>query len=385
MRSVLLIIIGCAVFGNLMAIDPPNLIWELGYSTGGKMDSLNWVEALVPGSVQLDVARAEGYGTYYFADNWKDYLWMEDQEFVYRTRFTKPELEVGQRLIFNSLGIDYEFEISLNGEILVHQEGMFTPVRIDLTDQLEDQNELQVKILPIPKMHMEPADRSQAAASVKPTVSYGWDWHPRLVPMGIWDDTYLEILPGSHVEELTVQYTLNEELSKAEILVEVTGRELVGCILTWKIFDTADKMIDAGHFAPRDNKGKLEMILKNPRLWWPHDHGDPYLYSYSLELADRYGNLLQTMHGNLGFRKVRLVMNEGAWSEPRGFPKTRSVAPIQLEINNRRIFCKGTNWVNPEIFPGMITRERYGALIDLAVEANFNMFRIWGGGIVNKE
>ena len=78
-------------------------------------------------------------------------------------------------------------------------------------------------------------------------------------------------------------------------------------------------------------------------------------------------------------------MNEGAWIEPQGFPKSRSVAPIQLEINGRKIFCKGTNWVNPEIFPGIITRVRYEELLDRAVEANFNMVRIWGGGIVNKE
>lgn len=36
-------------------------------------------------------------------------------------------------------------------------------------------------------------------------------------------------------------------------------------------------------------------------------------------------------------------------------------------------------------FSGIITRARYEELIDLAVEANFNMFRIWGGGIINKE
>jgi beta-mannosidase len=59
--------------------------------------------------------------------------------------------------------------------------------------------------------------------------------------------------------------------------------------------------------------------------------------------------------------------------------------PIQVEINGRSVFCKGTNWVNPEVFPGIITAGRYEELIDRALEANFNMFRIWGGGIVNKE
>ncbi len=385
MRKLILLFVGCIITGNLLADDPLKLSWELGYDDKGNPENQNWVKASVPGAVQLDVARAERYGPYYIAENWKDYLWMEDQEFVYRSQFPKPEMEVGERLLFYSLGIDYEFTISLNGEELFKQEGMFTPVRLDLTDWLEEQNEIQIKIFPVPKMHKLPANRSQAAASVKPAVSYGWDWHPRLVPMGIWDETYMEILPGSHVVETSVKYILNDDFSAAEISVQVNGKELEGCMLTFKIFDSTGDVTDVGHFVPRDNKGNLEMILNNPRLWWPHDHGDPYLYSYSIELADRYGNLLQTKTSRLGFRKVKLVMNKGAWNDPQGFPKTRSVAPIQLEINGREIFCKGTNWVNPEIFPGIITRQRYNELIDLAVEANFNMLRIWGGGIVNKE
>ena len=113
--------------------------------------------------------------------------------------------------------------------------------------------------------------------------------------------------------------------------------------------------------------------------------GSPYLYTSTLQLTDQTGKVLQTTTSKTGFRRVRLVMNEGAWDEPAGFPKTRSVPPMQMEINGRKIFCKGTNWVNPEIFPGIITRERYNELLDLAMEANFNILRVWGGGIVNKE
>jgi beta-mannosidase len=79
-----------------------------------------------------------------------------------------------------------------------------------------------------------------------------------------------------------------------------------------------------------------------------------------------------------------LVTNTGC-IDPTGFPKSRILPPIQMEINGRRIFCKGSNWVNPEVFPGIITAERYEELIDRAIEANFNLFRVWGGGIINKE
>ena len=381
----LLIIIGFVFLGNLVAQDPLELNWTVSYEDEDAPGNLLIAEATVPGAIQLDIAKNEGYGPYYFGENWKDYLWMEDREFVYVSNFIKPSMKDGERLVFRSLGIDYEFEISCNGKKLLSQEGMFTPVRLDLTNLLWVNNELRIRVFPIPKKDSESADRNQASASVKPAVSYGWDWHPRLVPSGIWDDTWLEILPESHLDEVSVQYTLNEDMTKAFIRVETVGKDLTACNISWSLADSSGSKVDMGYLKSYNDKGVLLTELVNPELWWPHDHGEPYLYTYTLELADQSGKKLQTYRGHLGFRIVKLVMNEGAWAEPKGFPKTRSVAPIQLEINGLKIFCKGSNWVNPEIFPGIISKERYEELLDLALEANFNMLRVWGGGIVNKE
>ncbi len=164
----LMFLAGCVIFGNLMAGEQIIMEWELGYPDPDNPGELKWVEATVPGAVQLDIARAEGYGPYYYAENWRDYLWMEETEFVYRSRFAMPALKGDERLVFTSLGIDYRFEITLNGHSLLQQEGMFTPVRIDLTGRLEKENELLVKISPVPKKHRDPADHTQAASSVKP-------------------------------------------------------------------------------------------------------------------------------------------------------------------------------------------------------------------------
>ncbi len=385
MRGFTALLLCTVACGVLMAQSLVEINWTLEYGSEEDPGELRQVESTVPGAVQLDVAEAEAYGPYYYAENWRDYLWMEDREFEYVARFVKPSLENSQRLIFHSLGIDYQFEIRFNGEKMLEQEGMFSPVRLDLTSSLTWQNELRIKIYPIPKKHKLPLDRSQAAASFKPAVSYGWDWHPRLVPSGIWDSTWLEVIPATHLEEVNVNYSLSEELDKAYIRVEATGQTLEGCKLAWKLKDASGSLIDMVYLTPLGNRGVAYLELPNPTLWWPHDHGTPYLYSHTLELTDRFGNILQVMEDQMGFRKVELVMNEGAWAEPAGFPKTRSVAPIQLEINGRKIFCKGSNWVNPEIFPGIITRSRYVELIELALEANFNILRVWGGGIVNKE
>jgi len=361
------------------------LSWELGYSKDADIQPSKWIPAIVPGAVQLDIARAEKYQPYYYAEHWKDYLWMEDYFFIYRTSFKKPEIPEGNRLYFTSLGIDYEFEIYLNNEKIFHQEGMFTPVNIDLTEKIKDKNQLLVKIFPVPKLHASPVDRSQASQYAKPAVAYGWDWHPRLIPLGIWEETYLEVRPTSTVEDIHIDYKLDEGLTNAVVDLSLKGRNLKGTRYAWKLLDEAGKEVLKSDATFSADGEKVSLTFPKPNLWWPHDHGRPYLYTSELQVFDQSGRLIQTKNSKTGFRRIRLVMNEGGWIEPVLFPKTRSVPPVQFEVNGRKIFCKGTNWVPPDIFPGTITRERYNKLLDLAKEANFNILRVWGGGIVNKE
>ena len=360
------------------------LDWELEYKLPGKSRT-QVTEATVPGAVQLDIAREEKYGPYYYDDNWKDYLWMEDQYFTYRTEFERPSTGSDARIFFVSGGIDYEFDILLNGKKLLHQEGMFTPVSLELTGDLSENNVLEVRIYPVPKMHQAPADRSQAAQSMKPAVSYSWDWHPRLIPSGIWQESFLEIRQESYIMEALIHYTLDKDRSAALIDLDITGVQLQGQEVIWKIRDANDQVVASKIIKPDSDQLRISTRLEQLKLWWPHDHGTPHLYNSALEVRNADNELLQIKEEYIGFREVKLVMNEGAWNEPQGFPKSRSVPPAQVEINGRRIFAKGTNWVNPEIFPGTITDERYDELTDRAVEANFNMLRVWGGGIVNKE
>ncbi len=261
---------------------------------------------------------------------------------------------------------------------------MFTPVALNITKKLKDENTLLVRIYPAPKIPGFDMSRSQAAQSCKPAVSYGWDWHPRLVPLGIWDDTFLEIKKSVNITDFYTNYVLNEDFSEAEIFLQLKGNELTGKTFEWKLVapDGTTELTKSGTVT--DEK-IVQTKLANPQLWWPHDHGDQPLYKSEIVIKDNQGEILDQNWQTIGFRRVRLVMNEGLWRENIPFPKTRNKPPITMEINGRRIFSKGTNWVNPEIFPGIITRERYNELLDLAVEANFNLLRVWGGGIVNKE
>ena len=364
---------------NLMTLE-----WKVGFHQKKNQQPSEWYKATVPGAVQLDYAQAQNWPNYTFDDNFKNYKWMEDVFWSYQTNFAKPDIQANELYFFVSKGIDYQFEIFLNGKKLFEQEGMFKAVELDLTEHLENDNQLQVLIYPVPKIPGKPDDRSQAAQSAKPAVSYGWDWHPRLIPTGIWDDTYLEKRNATHLSDVFVQYDLNEDFSEAQIKLLVEGANLALAAYEWQLMDpTGSKVL--GKSSKFTDLSNASFTLSKPTLWWTHDYGEPNLYQSIFILKDANGKVLDKKEQKIGFRKVALVMHEGAWAKPDTFPKTRSNPPITVELNGRRIFGKGTNWVNPEIFPGTIAKARYQELLERAKEINFNLLRVWGGGIVNKE
>ncbi|MBI9070266.1 MAG: hypothetical protein JEY94_01625 [Melioribacteraceae bacterium] len=359
------------------------LNWEVGFC-----DSINnipeeWIKADVPGAVQLDWAKAKNYPDYKIADNYKRLYWTEDKCWVYRSSFAIDNIDTSKKYFFISKGIDYEFEIHLNGKKIFYQEGMYRKVDIEITGFLKTDNEILVKIYPVPKVNSEVADRFQAAQSTKPAASYSWDWHPRLIPLGIWDDTFIEARNSVCLSDLVSEYILSDDLKKVEGSIKVTGNSLKNKTYELKIISPSDKeYIVAGSF--NDNTFIINYEINNPELWNPIGYGRQNLYECELKVYYN-GDIADRKSKRIGFRKTKLVMNEGTWDEPKTFPKTRSVPPIQLEVNNNKVFCKGSNWVMPEIFYGTITNERYKVLIDLAVDANFNIIRLWGGAIINKD
>ncbi len=364
------------------------LNWNVGYTEDPQKTPGKRVSAQVPGAVQLDWAKAEGWDDYRYADNFRDYKWMEDVFWLYSCKLDFPYLLEDQQLYFISKGIDYKFELMINGERIYKQEGMFSPVEINLTDKVKQGDNLEVLIYPVPKREGAVSGTKQEAdQSCKPAVSYGWDWHPRLIPLGIWDETYLEIRPSIHIKDMETMYNLNNALNQADITVNlsISRNDKEDLKANWKLLDYNNNLIVEKLVEISSKQSNINYCLENPQLWWPNDQGEPLLYNSIIELIDQNGNIIDKKSQQIGFRKVRLVMNEGTWEGAVDFPVSRSKPPITLEINNRRIFAKGSNWVNPEIFPGLITEQTYENLIELAKEGNMNLLRVWGGGIINKD
>lgn len=355
--------------------------WTLGHTPTLDAVPERFVPAQVPGAVQLDWARAEGWPPHWKADNFKAYDWMEDVFWVYRTQLPLNPALPGHRRFLVLRGVDYQFEVRVGGTPRLTQEGMFTGVELDVTDHAGQP--LEVRVWPAPKYPLAHRSKAQASRSCKPAVSYGWDWHPRLIPLGIWDEAFVEERPACHLRTAEVKYELAEDCGAVQVWVEAEITEpSPGCRVRWQLRD-----VEGGNVLASDSSTQAakRLPLSHPQLWWPNGQGTAYLYAANVELVDAAGNVIDSYPQKVGFRRVRLVMNEGAWDEPQAFPKSRSTPPVTLEINGRKVFCKGSNWVNPDIFPGTITAETYRPLIQMAHDAHFNMFRTWGGAIVNKE
>lgn len=106
-----------------------------------------------------------------------------------------------------------------------------------------------------------------------------------------------------------------------------------------------------------------------PEALVPARRGEPFRYTAEIEFLGK------RVTRKFGVRKVAVDQSEH---------------PVEgtyfiLEINNRRIFCKGGNFVPADLYYSEVDAGRCRELVRLAAGANFNLLRIWGGGIYATE
>ena len=335
--------------------------------TASRYDGENRYEqfkANVPGNIQCDYASAFDFGDIMYADRIGIFDGIEDYTWQYSTSLSY-EKSPGEEIWFVAEGIDYAYDILLDGKKLFSGEGMFSPVELNITDTAYAGSVLQIIIHPHPKRGGAPRGREEADQSCKPPFCYGWDWNPRLLVSGLWRDAYVETRDIGFIEACEPFYDLSESLDSSKVHFETSCKQAV----KYTVSD-ADGLIVYEGDCP-------DFELKNVKLWWCNGQGDPYLYRWTAESATHKRS------GTMGFRKIRMVHNAGA-DGVGDFPKSRYAVPITIELNGRRIFAQGSNWVNPELFPGTVTHERYEELLSAAKDAHMNILRIWGGSGINK-
>lgn len=359
------------------------LNWRLSWSDCAETPGTVWYSASVPGIVQTDMQKALGIPDYRYGDHEAEYEWMENKYWHYTADLDLMDLSDDSIVALCFESVDYACEVRLNGHVLLRHEGMFSPFEINVTPYKGRKCELVVVIFPAPKRPGYSRHRGlggEASSSCKPAFSYGWDWCPRFVTLGICGEAYLEIRPAAYLKEMLVSYVLADDFSRADITVDYQA-SMKG-ILTCRL------LLPDGYCAIEKSwsslpAGSVRLELESPPLWYPAGHGDQPVCT--LELTLRSGGLIDTLCRPIGFRRSQLLPNEGSESGVEGSMITCNKAPMTACLNGKKIFLKGSNWVPPEMSPAQLSNERLRSLLTLVKNAGMNVLRVWGGGYLLPE
>lgn len=348
------------------------------------MGVTEWMPATVPGGVHYDLYRAGWIENPYRDMNSLQCEWVENRWWVYRTYFdwtdvwdVHPE-SIGTELICK--GLDYEALIYWNGQFLGEHIGMYEPAVLDITACLKQSQTVELLIvLKHPPDEMGQIGKTSTTFTQKSRFNYKWDFSTRLINIGIWDDLVLKSYQNCSLQDIQVQTDLNEQhQGLIQIVGEIKqhGESKEAKLVQVSILDSAGNSVVQleQSLTEHESAFNIQSVIDSPQLWYPNGYGDQPLYTVEVIL------LQQDMKCDLytcrtGIRRLEYVANEESPAD---------ALPYTVKINGRKIYIRGANITPLDHLYGNITDGRYEWLIHLAKEANMNMLRIWGGGIIEK-
>jgi beta-mannosidase len=362
------------------------------------------IPATVPGDIHWDLMRAKVLPDIFIGMNAKKAYPYALKEWWYRKVFT---IEKGKwknkRIKLNFNGVDYAAKIWLNGHFLGSHTGQFTPFSFEVNDivLLDKENELIVLIEPAPKNIIDAfVNGNRWATNAYPIVNEtlkfwksrtmtGWDWGTRLWSMGIWQDVTLTATTNVYLGNLLIYPETKAPYKEAKLKVKVDIDRLVSADieLTYAvkgINDKAFQVLGTQLVKAVDTKksGETTLTIKDPALWWPNGYGKQNLYLLSVAAKDKKtGKLLDTISSRFGIREIKIIENPG--KDEHSQPDKR--AKYLTEINGQRIFLHGGNWLPADLLYGRPGKKEYEHLIRMASLANYNVLRIWSGGLIEKQ
>lgn len=300
----------------------------------------------------------------------ENYQWIAEEDWVYVKKFAVDDPLAESYLRFG--GLDTIVDVYLNGTRIASHSNMYLPLRVNITGKLAPQNTLVLhfhsiydesdgKRTPIRRVG---GDSSRPVR--RPNQNYGnyLGARPNWSRVGVYDKILLEVTHGSEITEAVVGASLNEDLTKGTVTVDVvaTGRLQTTEIRT-RVFDPSGKVVAESTSKPHGVNGlllsRLVLHVDKPLLWWPRGYGDQPLYRVETSLINN-GRVHQTVSRKVGFRRVAMPQR------------------LHFVINNVPVRLWGGDWVTPHWQTAVWDQPRAEKLFAMAEHANFNVFRVWG-------
>ncbi len=355
--------------------------WKL---SGGSCGCIN---AEVPGCVHTDLLAAGKIKDPYFRDNEKDLMWIGEKDWRYERSFVIPEGFVKNKNVrLCCEGLDTLAVILINGKTAGRADNMFRHWEFDVKEFLQEgQNSISVlfeSTFPYIKDRSSKRKlfiaggghhRIEGSSYIrKMQCNYGWDWGPRCVTAGIWKDISLIAYDKARISDVMILQQHKDECVSLDIAVnlfEKPEHEYEGLI---EIFHKG-KCVFSNRIAVLQKSTGANVVINNPKLWWPNNMGEQNLYSVSVKIITD-NEIQDCWSKSIGLRTLKLDRHADRWGES-----------FQFVVNGMPFFAKGANWIPADTFVTRVSDKFYERLISDAASANMNFLRVWGGGIYEKD
>jgi beta-mannosidase len=356
-----------------------------------------WYPAVVPGCVHTDLYRNGLIPDPYFGSNEKDLQWIETKDWEYRKTFNLDENFIKENLIQITFeGLDTYADVYLNDGDNYFCYNMFQKFELsNIKNNLKNGiNTLKIIFhssvkksdsLSIPyykKNGIKGLPGGNQVFTRKAAYQFGWDFAPRYATCGIWKDVYIEtcsIIKIENIQSNVLKLEEEEAVIDFEAKFKIqpgTGQGIKTFLLTDEdekfVYDSTNSKSDILTYDTEGGRcfnGSFLAKIYSPKLWWCNGMGEPYLYTFKL-IVKLNGKKIDERIIKAGLRKIELVQEKDNYGES-----------FYFKLNGKPVFIKGANYVPADVFPSMISKDKYSNLITSAQKSNMNMLRVWGGGI----
>ena len=311
-----------------------------------------WLPATVPGGAHTDLLALGQIPDPFVADNEIKVQWVAQTDWEYRGQFSVSAATASMPHLFLAAdGLDTLAEVTLNGKLLGKTENMFCAFRWDVAGLVHaGSNELNIVFRS--SVNYGQARNAEKPLSLKMGMSleggvfvrkapchFGWDWGPKLPPVGVWRDLRLEGYEQARVEDvhLRQQHVKNGVKVSAKVQAEVWDAAGLSARLSVvspngkKLFETESEL--------SGGQADLSVLVKRPELWWPNGYGAQPLYAVTVSLKNGEKTLDEKTY-RLGLRTVELRQEPDEWGESFTFV-----------VNGVPVFMKGSDWIPADSFP----------------------------------
>lgn len=347
-----------------------NVTMETGVPPTAEIAS---IPAYVPGSVQLALRDAGVIPDWNYGLRSRECEWVENRHWILETIL--PGSWCHGNAWLRCLGLDGSGWIYVNGAKVAEFENAFVPQAFNVTPWLQEgDNRLQI-VFDLSPRWLGQLGYTSAIRALKPRYNYTWDWTPRLVQIGIWDQIVLESGEGARLGELRCRTWL-DEAGEGSMFVQGGTNEAADCTVRLRLTDANDRQIREQQVSTAALADGMVIRALPVEAWWPNGCGDQTLYSVTVELIDRDHVIHDLWSRRVGFKSIRWEACAGA---------TAGADPWLCVINGQRLFLQGVNWVPVRPNFADVTPVERRARLECYRDIGCNVIRVWGGAFLPPE